>query len=182
MAMDEAVTLPSFMDPECFALRFDKRGADGSAHAVQARGGGGGLGDAAPMNLTTWLRSPRHAYAYVPLASGSMAAAQAAQEEGSAIRMTFRQRASGESEERAVPLRTAAMWLGDALVALRAGQRYLMDANVGRHESAPPESGRSLERSPPWSVEVLPNGASGGEEVGAEGPEVSSVCRMALSM
>ena len=79
-------------------------------------------------DVVAWLTSPAHAYVYSPLRTAA------------ATLLNFRSRASGELERRTIPLRGAAMWLGDSLVALQAGTSILVgtDAAESHHPLAIP--------------------------------------------
>ena len=112
MPMDEAVRIPSFMDPECFGMYFAPIGVyrgdrPTSLRAVESQ-----------PDWARWLRSKRHVYAYAALSSGAEPAdpfANATQQ------LVFRHTASGELEARPLTPLTAAMWSGDALHELRVG-------------------------------------------------------------
>ena len=123
LPMDDAVRVPSFMGQECLVVRY---GVDD--------------GSGASSRFARWLHSPEHVFVYVPLPSvrdgvdgvdasgecdrdGDVHDDEAAVAVGNAsTRLTFRQAATGEREERRLLSRRPAVWRGAALDGLVAGR------------------------------------------------------------
>ena len=148
--MDRAARNPSFMRPECLAIRFGR-----DQRRPRARDGDGGPDGGVPDgdvpdgdDLGGWLTSEAHAYVYAPLAPPPPAEAGAAADGQGRTMVTFRHRASSEAEARGLRPHHAAMWQGAALVELHAGA-YVVDRDGGRMLVLDADDGgRSDEGSP----------------------------------
>ena len=140
MPMDVAVTFTSFMDPECIALQFGTqlapaRGQQSPDPRADAR-----------TDLSGWLRSDAHAYAYASLSSALADAHASGGADEGRTRLVFRHLATSESEARQLLPRAPALWIGRALEFLHAGDFVVADDRVSR-TSTPSEGEAAVEQA-----------------------------------
>lgn len=122
MPMDVAVTIPSFMDPECVALHFGtqpRRARVSSTAGADAR-----------TDLSSWLRSDAHAYAYASLSPELADAHASGGADNGRTRLVLRHLATSESEVRQLLPRAPALWVGGALERLHVGDFVVWDDQV----------------------------------------------------
>ena len=173
--MAEASRLPSFMDPECYALQYGGDGDGEGGSSTQT------AEEALEEGLTSWLRSPAHLFVYSPVYDDED---DEGHSDAGSARLWFVDRASGEVEVRSLPHRTAAMWRGGSLVGLSAGPHVVIDELPDAHGSsgqidadpAPTLFGTSAVSPGIAAYEVTPLNQRSGDE--SRTHQVGVVCRM----